>query len=99
MLGNFVKPGFSLTHKLRRHSARLQLLTDYDRETLRELSGAKEALENNIENYRFREAFEGGVNIARLGNKYLADTEPWKLIKTDPERVKTILNASLCRSP
>jgi methionyl-tRNA synthetase len=48
-----------------------------------------------LENYRFREALKEAMNIARLGNKYLADTEPWKVVKTDPERVKTILNVAL----
>ena len=48
-----------------------------------------------IENYRFREALKEAMNLARLGNKYLADAEPWKVIKTDPERVKTIMNIAL----
>ena len=52
----------------------------------------KGSLEANIENYRFREALKDAMNIARIGNKYLADTEPWKVIKTDSGRVKTILN-------
>ena len=96
VLGNFVNRALVLTHKyLDGTVPACGALTDYDRETLRELSGAKEALENNIENYRFREALKEAMNIARLGNKYLADTEPWKLIKTDPERVKTILNIAL----
>ena len=96
VLGNFVNRALVLTHKYFDGTVpACGALTDYDRETLRELSGAKEALENNIENYRFREALKEAMNIARLGNKYLADTEPWKLIKTDPERVKTILNIAL----
>ena len=96
VLGNFVNRALVLTHKYFDGAVpACGALTDYDRETLRELSGAKEALENNIENYRFREALTEAMNIARLGNKYLADTEPWKLIKTDPERVKTILNIAL----
>ena len=69
--------------------------TDYDRETLAELSTIKASIENNIENYRFREALKDAMNFARIGNKYLADTEAWKLIKTDPERVKTILYIAL----
>jgi methionyl-tRNA synthetase len=52
-------------------------------------------VEQSLEQFRFREAIKNGMDLARLGNKYLADTEPWKLIKTDPERVKTILNISL----
>ena len=96
VLGNFVNRALVLTHKYFDGTVpACGALTDYDRETLRELSGAKEALENNIENYRFREALKEAMNIARLGNKYLADTEPWKLAKTDMERVGTILNISL----
>ena len=96
VLGNFVNRALVLTHKYFDGAVpACGALTDYDRETLRELSGAKEAVENNIENYRFRGALKEAMNIARLGNKYLADTEPWKLIKTDPERVKTILNIAL----
>ncbi len=52
-------------------------------------------LNHAIENYRFREALKEAMNLARLGNKYLADAEPWKVIKTDPERVKTIMNIAL----
>jgi methionyl-tRNA synthetase len=70
-------------------------LSDYDKEILAELPRIKTALEENLENYRFREALKEAMNIARLGNKYLADTEPWKVVKTDPERVKTILNVAL----
>ena len=51
--------------------------------------------EANIENYRFREALKDAMNIARIGNKYLADTEPWKVVKSDPARVETILNVAL----
>ncbi len=63
--------------------------------TLAELQAVKATLEQNIENYRFREALKEAMNVARIGNKYLADCEPWKLVKTDPERVKTILNIAL----
>ena len=55
----------------------------------------KASLEANIEHYRFREALKDAMNISRIGNKYLADTEPWKVVKTDLERVKTILNIAL----
>ena len=71
-------------------------VTEYDRETLAELSKVRESLEYNIENYHFREALKDAMGVARLGNKYLADTEPWKVVKTDPERVKTILNIAQC---
>ncbi len=70
-------------------------LTEYDCVTIEELSGIKASLEANIESYRFREALKDAMNFARIGNKYLADTEPWKVVKTDPERVKTILNIAL----
>ena len=70
-------------------------LTAYDREMVAEIPVIKKSLEENIENYRFREALKDAMNLARLGNKYLADSEPWKLVKTDPERVKTILNVAL----
>ena len=68
---------------------------DYDREALAAIAGYKEATETALENFRFREALKEAMNLARLGNKYLADTEPWKLIKTDPERVQTIMYISL----
>jgi methionyl-tRNA synthetase len=70
-------------------------LTEYDRATIEELSGIKGSLEANIESYRFREALKDAMNFARIGNKYLADTEPWKVVKSDAERVKTILNIAL----
>ena len=59
------------------------------------MQAVKATLEQNIENYRFREALKEAMNVACIGNKYLADCEPWKLVKTDPERVKTILNIAL----
>ena len=96
VLGNFVNRALVLTHKYYDGSVPERgELTDYDRDILGELPQIKRNLEENIENYRFREALKEAMNIARLGNKYLADTEPWKLAKTDPERVKTILNVSL----
>ncbi|MBM3420055.1 MAG: methionine--tRNA ligase [Bacteroidetes bacterium] len=68
---------------------------DYDREVLEAIPSYRAATETALEGFRFREALKEAMNLARLGNKYLADTEPWKLIKTDPERVKTIINVSL----
>jgi methionyl-tRNA synthetase len=62
---------------------------------LKEISRFKENVETSLEAYRFREALKEAMNLARLGNKYLADAEPWKVIKTDPERVKTIINIAL----
>ena len=70
-------------------------LNDYDRETLKEFADVKQQLESLLENFKFREAQKEAMNLARIGNKYLADTEPWKLAKTDMKRVETILNISL----
>ncbi|MBO5693680.1 MAG: methionine--tRNA ligase [Tidjanibacter sp.] len=96
VLGNFVNRALVLTHKYYGGVVpEAGELSDYDKEILAELPRIKTALEENLENYRFREALKEAMNIARLGNKYLADTEPWKVVKTDPERVKTILNVAL----
>jgi methionyl-tRNA synthetase len=70
-------------------------LTQQDRQVLDEIPKIKEAIENSLEQFRFREALKEAMNLARLGNKYLADTEPWKIFNTDPERVRTILNIAL----
>ena len=96
VLGNFVNRALVLTRKY--CGGRVPAcgeLTGYDRQTIAEVAAVKGSLEGNIENYRFREALKDAMNIARIGNKYLADTEPWKVIKTDPGRVKTILNIAL----
>ena len=96
VLGNFVNRALVLTKKYYDGAVpACGELSDYDKETIAELSQIKASLENNIENYRFREALKDAMNFARIGNKYLADSEPWKLIKTDTERVKTILNIAL----
>ena len=94
--GNFVNRALQLTQKY--YEGRVPAcgeLTDYDRETLAEFCGVKEKLESLLENFRFRDALKEAMNLARIGNKYIADCEPWKVIKTDPERVKTIINISL----
>ena len=96
ILGNFVNRALVLTQKY--YSGVVPAcgeLTDYDRETIAELQSIKASLEHNIETYHFREALKDAMNFARIGNKYLADTEPWKVVKTDPERVKTILYLAL----
>ena len=96
VLGNFVNRALVLTQKY--YGGVVPAcgeLTEYDRETIAELSTIKASLEHNIENYRFREALKDAMNFARIGNKYLADSEPWKLVKTDTERVKTILYIAL----
>ncbi len=96
VLGNFVNRALVLTKKYYDGVVpACGQLSDYDRETIAEISQIKSSLEANIESYRFREALKDAMNFARIGNKYLADTEPWKLIKSDAERVKTILNIAL----
>ena len=96
VLGNFVNRALVLTGKYFDGVVpQAGELTDYDRATLAEMRGFRRSLEDNIENYRFREALKDAMSFARLGNKYLADTEPWKVVKNDPERVKTILNVAL----
>lgn len=94
--GNFVNRALVLTDKYFENCVPARgSLTDYDTETLAQLPLIKAEIERNIEGYKFREALKEVMNIARLGNKYLADTEPWKVIKTDSERTATILNISL----
>ena len=96
VLGNFVNRALVLTQKY--YGGKVPAcgeLTDYDRQSIAEVAAVKASLEGNIENYRFREALKDAMNIARIGNKYLADTEPWKVVKTDPARVETILNIAL----
>ena len=70
-------------------------LSDEDQQVLQQLQEAPSAIEKSLDRYRFREAAGLLMGVARLGNKYLADHEPWKLIKSDPERVKTIMNVAL----
>ncbi|AXT57591.1 methionine--tRNA ligase [Aquimarina sp. AD1] len=70
-------------------------LSDVDQQTLKELRAYPDVISSSIERYRFREGSQELLNVSRLGNKYLADEEPWKLIKTDPERVKTIMYVGL----
>ena len=96
IFGNFVNRAVVLTHKY--FEGRVPAageLTDVDRETLAEVPALRESLEKNIENYRFREALKDAMQIARVGNKYISDSEPWKLAKTDLARTGTILNVCL----
>ena len=96
ILGNFVNRAMVLTHKyFDGEIPALGTLTDYDCATLEEFKGVKQTLGENIENFHFREALKDAMNLARIGNKYLADTEPWKLAKTDMARVETILHVAL----
>ena len=96
IFGNFVNRAIVLTHKYfgGKVPAAGQLL-DVDKEALAEIPALKASLEKNIENYHFREALKDAMAIARTGNKYISDTEPWKVAKTDMERTATILNVSL----
>ena len=94
--GNFVNRALVLTQKyFDGHVPALGELTDYDRETLHEFADVKARLEQLLDNFKFREAQKEAMNLARIGNKYLADTEPWKLAKTDMERTATILHIGL----
>lgn len=96
ILGNFVNRALVLTQKYFDNTVPpIGELTDYDRETIRNIEGVKNAVEQNIEQFRFREALKEAMNLARIGNKYLADSEPWKTAKTDMSRTATILNLSL----
>lgn len=96
ILGNFVNRAIVLTHKYYDGAVPAQgELTNYDKETLNEIPVLVKKVEEALDNFKFREAVKEAINLARLGNKYLADTEPWKLIKTDGERVKTIMNIAL----
>lgn len=94
--GNFVNRALVLTNKyFEGRVPEKGELTDYDKEVLQEFSNVKEQLEKLLDNFKFRDAQKEAMNLARIGNKYLADTEPWKLAKTDMSRVATILNLSL----
>ena len=96
VLGNFVNRALVLTKKYYDGVVPERgALTEYDEATIEELQKIKASLERNIEHYHFREALKDAMAYSRIGNKYLADTEPWKVVKSDPERVKTILNIAL----
>ena len=96
IFGNFVNRAVVLTHKYFAGKVpACASLTDMDKEVLAEVPRLKASIESNIENYKFREALKDAMAIARLGNKYISDTEPWKVAKTDMERTGTILNISL----
>lgn len=96
IFGNFVNRAMVLTHKyfdgVVPHLGELQ---DIDREAIGQLPQLKESIEQNIRAYKFREALKDAMNIARIGNKYISDTEPWKVAKTDMDRTASILNVCL----
>ena len=96
IFGNFINRALVLTHKYFNGVVpALGELTDYDRETLKEFADVKADVESYLDNFRFRDAQKEAMNLARIGNKYLADTEPWKLAKTDMARTATILHIGL----
>ena len=96
ILGNFINRAIVLTHKYFEGKVpEITTLEEPDRATLEEIPALGSSVEESLEQFRFREAIKRGMDLARLGNKYLADTEPWIVIKSDPDRVKTILNISL----
>ncbi len=96
IFGNFVNRALVLTDKYYGGKVpQCGVLTDADKDVLEQITKVKSGIEKNLQNYKFREALKEMMSLARLGNKYLADTEPWKLAKTDMDRVATILNLSL----
>jgi methionine--tRNA ligase len=96
IFGNFINRVAVLTQKYYEGEVPAAgALNATDTETLQQLSELTQKIEQSLERYRFREAQQELMNIARLGNKYLADEEPWKLIKTDAERVKTVMYVAL----
>lgn len=96
ILGNFVNRAMVLTGKYFEGKVpQTGELTAYDRETLNDFAQVKTNVERLLDTYHFRDAQKEAMNLARIGNKYLADTEPWKLAKTDSGRVATILNIAL----
>lgn len=96
IFGNFVNRTMVLTHKFFDGKVpAITRTTELETQVLDELKQFPERIGRSIENYRFREALAELINLARLGNKYLTETEPWKLIKTEPEYTQTVLNISL----
>ena len=94
--GNFINRALVLTKKyFDGQVPACGELTDYDKETIEEFKNVKNTLESLLNNFRFRDAQKEAMNLARIGNKYLADTEPWKLAKTDMERTATVLHVAL----
>ena len=94
--GNFINRALQLTKKYYNGVVPAPgELNDYDRETLNEFANVKQDVEKLLDLFKFRDAQKEAMNLARIGNKYLADSEPWKVVKSDPERVKTILYIAL----
>lgn len=96
IFGNFINRAAVLTQKYYEGEVpQAGQFTEIDTQTLHQIAELIEKIEQSLERYRFREAQQELMNIARLGNKYLADEEPWKVIKTDPERVQTVMYVAL----
>jgi methionyl-tRNA synthetase len=96
IFGNFINRALVLTQKYYAGKVpALGELTDYDKQTLEEFVNVKADVEKLLNNFRFRDAQKEAMTLARIGNKYLADTEPWKVAKTDMARVDTIMHLSL----
>ncbi len=96
IFGNFVNRAVVLTHKYFGGVVPEAVKSEpIDGETLSQIAGIRTAIEDNIENFKFREALKEAMNLARLGNKYLTDTEPWAVAKTDLDRTAAILNTAL----
>lgn len=96
ILGNLVNRTVVLTHKFYNGIVpEAGILTDEDSEVLKQLVDYPRRIADSLEHFRFREALNQLMNLARLGNKYLTDNEPWKKIKEDEERVKTVMNISM----
>ena len=94
--GNFVNRALQLTKKYYEGIVpECGELNDYDKQTIAEFCDVKVKMEALLDQYKFRDAQKEAMNLARIGNKYIADSEPWKVIKTDPERVKTVIFISL----
>ncbi|MCK5856202.1 MAG: methionine--tRNA ligase [Bacteroidales bacterium] len=96
ILGNFVNRALVLSKKYYDGVVPERgVTTDFDNEVLEAIKAFPEKVSKQLDNYHFREALRETMNLARLGNKYLADTEPWKVVKTDEQRVQTIMNIAL----
>jgi methionyl-tRNA synthetase len=96
VFGNFINRVVVLTNKYYEGVVpQPNEFTEIDEQTLEQLKAYPQIISKSIERYRFREALSELMNFARLGNKYLADEEPWKQVKTDPERVQTIMYVAL----
>ncbi len=94
--GNFVNRALQLTKKYWNSAVPVcGELLDVDKQAIQEFKDVKEKVEQYLDNFKFREAQKEAMNLARIGNKYITECEPWKVWKTDPKRVETILNISL----